>query len=85
MCAGSSLPWIFQASALQRKELRLCDFRDHTGQFLLDELVACQRPVIKLLPHDDVGSRGFVAIHGGSDHTPANAVTRLREAGKRSL
>ena len=85
MCAGFEFARVFQAPALQGEQLRLGDFRDHPGQFFLHHLMAGERPVVELLAQYDVGAGGFVAIHRRADHAPADAVARLREAGKRGF
>ncbi len=40
-------------------------------------------PAVELLAHNRIGARRFVAIHGGADDAPADAISRLRKARQR--
>ncbi len=78
---GVEFARVFQASALQRKQLRFRDFGDHPGQLLLHELVACQRRLVELFAQHDVSAGGFLPIHRRSDDSPADPVPGLQETG----
>ena len=77
MCR-SEFAAVLEASSLDGQELRLGDLGDHPGEFLLNELVGGDGPVVELLAQDGIGARGFVAIHGGADDAPADAEADVR-------
>src|SRR5215470_20177640 len=76
---------VLQAPDLQREELRLCDFRNHPDELLLDKLVRSDRFVVELLSLLGVAERGLVASHGRPDSAPTDAIPGLIEAGERSF
>src|SRR6185312_9979647 len=82
---GFETAGVFEARALDGEELRLGDGGDHGRELLLHELVGGERFVIELRAGNGVGTRGFVAIHGGADDAPADAIARLRETSERGL
>src|SRR5579884_613032 len=76
---------ILQAPYVQRQKLSFGNLRDHPGQLALDQLVAGNRSVVKLLAQDGILARRLVASHRRADGPPTDPVPRLRQTGKRTL
>ena len=75
---------VFQAARLQAALQAEPDFGLHVGEFLLDELVRCQRPA-ELLAIEHVFPRRMPAGFGGAERAPRNAVAGIVQAAHRSL
>ena len=82
---GLELALVLQAARVQRQQLRLGDLSDHPGQLLLNQLMGGDGPVVELLADHGVLPRRLIAIHGGAEHAPADAVARLGEAAERAF
>src|SRR5579884_3585542 len=44
-----------------------------------------ERAIIELFARNDIAARGLITIHGGADHAPADAESRLRQTRERRL
>ena len=85
MCSWPTLPCVLQAADVQGEQLRLADLGDHPGQLFLDQLMAGDRLVAKLLAQEGVLQRRVVAGHSCADGSPGDAVAGLVEAHERGL
>lgn len=76
---GLGFALVFEPACVDGEELGLGDFGDHPGEFFLYELVGGDGAVVELFAVDGVLAGGFVAVHGGSEDAPADAVAGLGE------
>src|SRR5690606_12083916 len=72
---GSDLPLIFQTSEPPGQQLHLCDFRNHVGQFRLDDLHGGER-VSELLSFRNIPPCPLIAILGRAERAEHNAEAR---------